>query len=804
MAEVYGQINGQNGTQDIQLNNAATEATLKLLLQSSMSANKQTLDQLKKLGVDGGIFDTEAWEKANEQVQLQAIHLSKAKASLILFEIGLAKLQPLFNDVSQALGKLSEGAAAGSDLIGAFKSLPLGIGTVANALSSMLRYQEANMLAYQKLSTAGINLGGSLTDVRLSSSRMGLTMDQMASFAIKNSEALARMGGGADEGFKSFVNLSEKMRNDPLGIQLKALGFTTEEVNDGMARYINMSGGRTKAEMQNSRQILEASAEYLMTLQGLSEITGKTRQQQQDALDEASKNAAWMAHLATLDEDEKKKANAGMAQAMALGGKGAVDAFQSKIMGVAPDKAGQIFIATASESAEVIYGIVNQVNDKSKKSLDSTDNMLKGMRAAQRDMAKYGKEGLYAIIRQGGPLADALQQLGITANSAGKFTDAELMTKMKAAEKTLTESTAEAKRQQELQKARDALTKTINEFVEANLPLITDVITGLSGALKWVSTMLEGHGQALSYTLGGLVVLFGTLKAAMVVRSGVGMVQSLFGGGGGAGSVGKSGVAGEILGNVGKAGPGIGGVLTGLTTGLSAMGAAAGPVLAGAAVLAGVIVFLGAGVAVTMLMIGAALPTLANGFKSFNEIDGGNLLKVSLGIGALGLAMAGLGVGLTAGAIGGAFDRVLTFFTGGGTGGITGVVKEITSSLKDFDSSKLTGFSTGLEGLSNAMVSYGKAVNTIDIAKAAKVKELMKGPTAAEQIADAGAKVFTSAAERITSVISGNSTNTEKSGSDLTALNNTMRDILKYIKDTAANTEKTAKEVSNSGYLKRA
>jgi len=804
MAEVYGQINGQNGTQDIQLNNAATEATLKLLLQSSMSANKQTLDQLKKLGVDGGIFDNEAWEKANEQVQLQAIHLSKAKASLILFEIGLAKLQPLFNGVSQALGKLSEGAAAGSDLIGAFKSLPLGIGTVANALSSMLRYQEANMLAYQKLSTAGINLGGSLTDVRLSSSRMGLTMDQMASFAIKNSEALARMGGGADEGFKSFVNLSEKMRNDPLGIQLKALGFTTEEVNDGMARYINMSGGRTKAEMQNSRQILEASAEYLMTLQGLSEITGKTRQQQQDALDEASKNAAWMAHLATLDEDEKKKANAGMAQAMALGGKGAVDAFQSKIMGVAPDKAGQIFIATASESAEVIYGIVNQVNDKSKKSLDSTDNMLKGMRAAQRDMAKYGKEGLYAIIRQGGPLADALQQLGITANSAGKFTDAELMTKMKAAEKTLTESTAEAKRQQELQKARDALTKTINEFVEANLPLITDVITGLSGALKWVSTMLEGHGQALSYTLGGLVVLFGTLKAAMVVRSGVGMVQSLFGGGGGAGSVGKSGVAGEILGNVGKAGPGIGGVLTGLTTGLSAMGAAAGPVLAGAAVLAGVIVFLGAGVAVTMLMIGAALPTLANGFKSFNEIDGGNLLKVSLGIGALGLAMAGLGVGLTAGAIGGAFDRVLTFFTGGGTGGITGVVKEITSSLKDFDSSKLTGFSTGLEGLSNAMVSYGKAVNTIDIAKAAKVKELMKGPTAAEQIADAGAKVFTSAAERITSVISGNSTNTEKSGSDLTALNNTMRDILKYIKDTAANTEKTAKEVSNSGYLKRA
>jgi carbonic anhydrase/acetyltransferase-like protein (isoleucine patch superfamily) len=50
-----GSIVGANGVEDITLNNAATEATLKALLASSMGANKQTLDSLKELAKSAGL-----------------------------------------------------------------------------------------------------------------------------------------------------------------------------------------------------------------------------------------------------------------------------------------------------------------------------------------------------------------------------------------------------------------------------------------------------------------------------------------------------------------------------------------------------------------------------------------------------------------------------------------------------------------------------------------------------------------------------------------------------------------------------
>jgi CO dehydrogenase/acetyl-CoA synthase epsilon subunit len=118
--------------------------------------------------------------------------------------------------------------------------------------------------------------------------------------------------------------------------------------------------------------------------------------------------------------------------------------------------------------------------------------------------------------------------------------------------------------------------------------------------------------------------------------------------------------------------------------------------------------------------------------------------------------------------------------------------------MKDLDVGKLKQFGDGLTNLSNAMATYGKAVSTIDIVKAEKVKELMKGPSAAEQVANAGAKLFTAAADRISTAVTG-SNNQEKTGSDLQALNSTMREMLKYMKDATSNTERTYKVIENKG-----
>jgi len=182
--------------------------------------------------------------------------------------------------------------------------------------------------------------------------------------------------------------------------------------------------------------------------------------------------------------------------------------------------------------------------------------------------------------------------------------------------------------------------------------------------------------------------------------------------------------------------------------------------------------------------------------KSFNDIDGKNLTDVALGIGALGLAFGAFGAGSAIGQAGNTLSQLwggLTKLFGG-----TDMLGTITETLKTLgpEVDTLTKLGDSLVKLGDGMTAYGKAVASIDIVKAERVKELMKGPSAAEQVANAGAKLFTAAADRISTAVT-NSNNPEKTSSDLQALNTTMREMLKYMKDATANTERTYKVIED-------
>jgi hypothetical protein len=64
MADVIGTISGPEGVKDIQLNNAATEATLRALLQATLNASKQTKETVAAMAEKAGI-DPAAVESVN-------------------------------------------------------------------------------------------------------------------------------------------------------------------------------------------------------------------------------------------------------------------------------------------------------------------------------------------------------------------------------------------------------------------------------------------------------------------------------------------------------------------------------------------------------------------------------------------------------------------------------------------------------------------------------------------------------------------------------------------------------------------
>jgi ABC-type transporter Mla MlaB component len=134
------------------------------------------------------------------------------------------------------------------------------------------------------------------------------------------------------------------------------------------------------------------------------------------------------------------------------------------------------------------------------------------------------------------------------------------------------------------------------------------------------------------------------LKAYAGAKAGWNAVSGVLGGGGGGGKgMPDADKVGDDIGKLTKgAGPGAGGVLQGLAGGLKAFGAGAGQILIGAGVLAGAIAILSAGIGAAAFILGNTLPFLAEGLKSFAEIDGANLTMVGLGVGALAIGIGSL------------------------------------------------------------------------------------------------------------------------------------------------------------------
>ena len=433
MADVTGRI----GDNEVELNNAATEATLKALLLASAGSVKE-MKKLAKLAEKAGM-DARAIQDAETAVELLGKNSSLGAGSL-------GKLNPLLGalgkgatflggvvgdlaasafktagNLTSLTGSLVDGAGAASDLAGAFRDLPLGLGLVASAFQKLLQLQEAELETYRQLTKSGINLGGSLTTVRLEALSLGLTLDQFGSVLTNNSVALASMGTNAEDGAKNFVKLAKDLRNSPMGEQLRALGFTAEQSADGLAKYIQMTGGRTADEMRNTKGLSESAGQYMKQLDMLATLTGRSREEQEKALQEAQQNAAFEAYLQTLDEDGRKKAMAGLAQAMAIGGKDAVQLLQSRLMNIPPVTEGaQMLAAALPNAANGIYGIADAVKDSSKTMSDVNKASAQAMAGTQIDMKKYSKEMLASMSMVGGPGAQTLLTAQSNLNRAYK------------------------------------------------------------------------------------------------------------------------------------------------------------------------------------------------------------------------------------------------------------------------------------------------------------------------------------------------------------------------------------------------
>ena len=297
------------GIGKIEAKNAASEATLVEILKVLQNTKKNT-DGLKKELKDsqkGGGDSGAAGAGAAAAKGLGAMGGAAKTAGKLLFGLGAAvgATTSIFNGLTKGTaGIIGEFGRLGDNVSAAaatFEKIPLVGGALAAAFGAVTEAAERQVAAYRNLSQIGATFGGDLSAMTNAASGAGLTFDQFANVLKNNSQALVLLGGTTEQGAKRFAKLSKTLQDTGLASELYRLGYSTEQVNEGIGGFITTIGRGGVAQRMTNEQLAMGAASYLKELDGLAKITGETRAEKEKERQALMKDAQVRAALSTMD-----------------------------------------------------------------------------------------------------------------------------------------------------------------------------------------------------------------------------------------------------------------------------------------------------------------------------------------------------------------------------------------------------------------------------------------------------------------------------------------------------------------------
>jgi hypothetical protein len=560
MAEVTGRI-GQN---DVELNNAATEATLKQLLAAMIAlgaksgkeyksqaalekdmqkfikqmnstttaadkAEKQTtkLTDAQKKQIDQQKKVEEANQKNIESLKKQ-YDASIAAEKAIQDQIkGLKMGEAALNTLSGAMNSVGSGifsfadqlANAGNNLAGAnaaFSKIPVFGGMLSTVFGAVASAAEKSLKSFQDIASVGGAVTGGYNSIINSATAAGLTMDQFTGVVKKNSEGLALFGGSVGEGIKRFTNVSKQIQKSGLASELQALGYSTEDINSGLAGFSTMLAKTGAARGMTDSQLAASAGAYLKNLDAVSKLTGKNREDLQKEHDERMRDAQFRLMMRGMDADSQanlhalmdsipKEHQAGLKEIMATG-------------------------TATSESGVQAMAFLKGMG---------VDAQQFGLQV--RNSKKLTKEGMLAFSDQyqkgakafaNSPIAETLGKFGTDAQKGFVVASLDVAERTKTLGQTLDE-TAQAqkdagnKQAAAIEDAKKKMAELSNRFIQilANSSLLPLMLSAFEKGMEYVTPILINtiefigkHGKTFGAVMIGVLGALALFKAAVIAN----------------------------------------------------------------------------------------------------------------------------------------------------------------------------------------------------------------------------------------------------------------------------------------------
>jgi len=428
MAEVTGDLGGQ----PIQLNNAATEATLRQLLaamtvianntgkdKAARAKSQQELEkELKKLAAASKKAALEAEKNAEaitdntdeieentqatkELTKEQKKQLEADKKAIKATQEQIAQLNGLRNAMSGLgssvagvatgmTGMLSSLANLGNSLTATaavFGQIPVVGGVLSSMFGAVAGAAEKTYEAFKKSASVGANFGGSMTEMMDAATGAGLTFDQFSGIIAKTGKDLALLGGDSEAGARRLGALGKQIKGTTLAADLNRLGYSTEAINEGMATYAGQLAKTGSLQGMSDAQLVASTGAYLKDLDALTKLTGKNKSELEGERNARLKDAQFRLIMSKMDVESQKNLQNLMDSIPAEHQEGMKEIIAT---GTATSEAGKKALAFLPDSAKNMMSLNQQIRTTGKLGADQA-NQLNA--AYQRETQAFVKSG---------------------------------------------------------------------------------------------------------------------------------------------------------------------------------------------------------------------------------------------------------------------------------------------------------------------------------------------------------------------------------------------------------------------------
>lgn len=391
-------VGGENGVASEATLASLTRAIEKLAASSGKDPKKEAA-KVQKMHTRTLQEDIKAIEKAIDAQKDKTKAVKKATDAVNrLSRAAIGAVGGLLGSLTGSVLNLSKALVDGGDELSDFaQHIPL----IGGLITPFTRMLDNSISTFRDLSSVGAGFNNSITEMRMTAASLELNLDEMAGMVRSNSENLRLLGGTVTEGVGRFAAINKAVKATGNFAFLKNLGFTIEEVNEGIADYAALQSRMGRLQNMSVGQLAQGSTNYLVQLDRLAKVTGKSRKELEASMAAQAQDAGFRALANQLTGDSLENFRASMAL---------IDTLPADVAAGLKDLADGL--PQTEEGIMVLTAAGPEIMEAMRQVADGADPqvILDALQAAGHDIERFGglegeQRAIYiAALRQSNPV----------------------------------------------------------------------------------------------------------------------------------------------------------------------------------------------------------------------------------------------------------------------------------------------------------------------------------------------------------------------------------------------------------------